>query len=53
MKQGLSFLIVVVMMLIFGIIFFLKLDAWEKRVKAEVLSLASQACQQAFTNQVE
>jgi high-affinity Fe2+/Pb2+ permease len=44
MKQGLTLIVVVVMMMIFGTIMLVKLDTWEKKIKAEVLVMVNQAC---------
>jgi len=45
MKQGMTLLIVTGMMLLFGTVMILHLNAWERRVKAEVVALAEQSCQ--------
>ncbi len=44
MKQGMTLLIVTGMMLIFGVIMMVHLNAWEKRIKEEVMALARQEC---------
>lgn len=45
MKQGTTLLIVTGIMLVFGSLMIWRLDAWEKKIKSEVMALASQSCQ--------
>lgn len=48
MKQALTTVLTMLMFFIFGVVILLKLDSWEKKVKAEVRQIAVEAVYEAL-----